>query len=764
MVDRISASKTDRDWENGAINDLDMTVKVVIPSGQGKTKSGTLDEMGWQPLQLRMANGVNPNVMTFKIAFLDSSQTDNKGERIPVNIVNQQKAIDFFRPSAISQVSTVGFSAGEEPITKAAHDSLSKRQNKRIDASKLPYVVIHLKTRSKGGKGRYLGRYWLSNIDSSQTDVVIAFSDARYLWMKKFIDGAFFNYYPIEETTAPSLVFDAQAETIFNKNDAGNRNILSERTQDQRHYSFYPDYFLTKAIAEADDSSQIEPRYRAARWTLYDMVKYLEKFLYGGINKLLPMIKRIVKTEPTWDLWRRYGGLNTPELDITGQSVLKAIDMIVKAAGNYEWTIEPYLDSNRQPWQIRIFERNRWEKYGASKQRSENESFMTPSSSWVNIVMPKRTPELPTRGVALASTATNVASAKIDEQCSKQISRVVTKGDNLIFETTLSNIAEGDTSCLAYGSAATGIGQVASLEYLDDLAGWELLYQTTSGTAVEKERAASKQYPYAYRVIATKPYIRSTENTFNGMAFLPKFLVPSLMQRMQFLPYRLPKAPAYAEAPGDSRDMLDVLIWVRESGASDWTLLDDDGRSSLQIGYSIDPQQGIRFSKPMVVITGSAGSEVFTPYEVRVTADIIINERLQVEVYRSDYIGDTITIEAAQGEYQKGVRWNAIQIDGDIANAESAVIFDDIAKLSTLAQGEFAKYDRLRAPCDIVIPWIDTLFQVGDWIEYLQTGSSAATSSVPVTKRDIKSPVVGVVFDFNQRPYTTSIRAENWSL
>ena len=80
--------------------------------------------------------------------------------------------------------------------------------------------------------------------------------------------------------------------------------------------------------------------------------------------------------------------------------------------------------------------------------------------------MPKRYMELPTRGIAVSDTNANIVNAQIDEQGSKQVSRVNTKADELIIESTFSNVAEGDTSCLAFESIATGGGQSATLEYL----------------------------------------------------------------------------------------------------------------------------------------------------------------------------------------------------------------------------------------------------------------------------------------------------------
>jgi hypothetical protein len=231
---------------------------------------------------------------------------------------------------------------------------------------------------------------------------------------------------------------------------------------------------------------------------------------------------------------------------------------------------------------------------------------------------------------------------------------------------------------------------------------------------------------------------------------------------MRFVAYRLPQKVTQSTPPlrGEANEFPEVLVWVRKYGADAdaWVLLDEKGKKTYG-GWNVDPDVGgIRFDKPQYVVADSGGTTVFRKNAIRVTAAIETGERLFIERYRPDYKGETLH-KFTQDRFRKWLRWNAVAADG--TTVDSDVVLDETPALAEYCERLFSSVSRHELSARFVIPWVETLYDVGDFVENLRSGASGGNAAYGPTSLPVNAPVVGVDMEFQTRPYKTVIYTDN---
>lgn len=723
MADRLAGITT------RLYSDYIVPPKIIISA---KTHNKTANEqtaaqLGWNPIRLEYTNGVNPSVMMFKLEFLDG----NTGERQYADAANFEGTIKYFRPSTTTRVQRTGFSkigniSALSPMTEEQQIAFKARVQHRLSIpEQLAYVDIYDDSTASGRL--YLGRFWLSNISVEKFDsIILTFADARYRCYEKPIIGRW-----VENTQ--QYVFAPHLQCIFNPNGDGNMADVISSQPTNRWF-----------VEDWRGSQPLDPT-KAKKWSCWDMILYLWHHQYAY------EIEQPTDNDPSWAVWKKFAGFKTPTVDVSGMNGAEAIDAVMRASGDFSYTLIPQVKDKR--WRCRPYHLVRYRTYDQPQGSESSIDYREYNRSMRSIdnAEPAKYIVLPDRGAKLDGHRVNVGDISLDEQSTARIGHLVLVGDPIIIESTFSTNGAYDLSCMPANSS-TG-SSVATLEYAGDLSAFQTAYNAAIGAGKSRKLAlldAQAADDVAYKVVSLKRGITSAINSQAGYGFAPSDGTFS-WERRPFLPYRLPKPTGTANDPTEANEKPEILVWFKKNTDADWKLAGSP-QDGVTGGYSIDPVTGgIRFKNPMIY--DYAG---WTAYDIMVTACIELDERLMCEAYHLDYLGKSY-YEQTHGKYRMGIRWNSMDIDATTVTSEIPI--DDRDELSDECIARFGQLDRTRASARIEIPWAEYYYTVGDWIGEIRSGVTQSYNPKP-SARSVDMPIVGVVIDY--QGMTTEIRTENW--
>lgn len=706
MADRLQG-KTTRKFD-GYI--YPPNIQVRLATHEVNYQRTSCRYLGFVPIRHEMTNGYQPNLWTFKYIFF----AGDKQDRRTVDYANFEEVIKTFMPKQKPMYLYSGFSENLafndlDPMSASDKAAFLSRLNTNLsEKTQIPYVDIW--DAAVAGSDKFLGRHWLTNIsvDGFQ-GIVLTFADARARNYEKSIVGKWLNL-------SQAVVYSPYDDAVFNANGQGNMATIDGTRPDNRE--FQEDWRGSEQI----DTTGVH------KWTCWDMLLYLwSEQASVNRNSLVQFIAKPTTDSPAWKMWKTYGGYRTPEIDISGLSIAEALDAIIRASGEFSWTLEPPANNESSRWEMRPFHLCRYTTYSYSGSQTD-----------LDRAMPSRSLTLPDRDSTLAG-AVMVNDLRADMQSTQRLGHLVYRGAKIIVETTFSTDGDDDYSC-ADKNATTGSG-TATLEWTGDTSAFQTAYAGATGSKQKKLNAAMAADDVAYRVCALKRTVQYKFAPTDG-SWIPA--------RRELMPYRLPQPSGSANDPVEANEQPDIIVWIRKPNASEWILATSKQGAELVGSWTIDPKTGgIRFANALVDVA------TWTAWDVKITAAIELDERLMVEIGRSDFFGKSAVMDNLKHRF--GVRWNALMVDDTtIANG---IIVNDRQKLYDEAMARFAEFDRERCSAVFNIPWPERYISVGDWIGELRSGQTNSQNPNPHS-RTTEMAVVGVVIDY--QGLSTEIKTENW--
>ncbi len=724
---RLTSDKTTRVASGSSISAADLTLFFDSTGGENDiSTSCDPRDLGWHPLMQQMVCGPAPSLFTFRQAFIPAAYSAS-GVNEPANIVNVKRITDIFRPDPAGTIrrQRIGFSkydssaSNSKPPTTSEIEIYRQRLHFAYPVAGYPELDIYDRATNVSNE-LFLGRYYLSsNAGRSMDGAILAFADARFLNYNKPMWGVW-----VADSNGTRR-FSRDNRCHFNPNGFGNKATAQNTGNAQLDYLFTNDWKYK--ISNSSDNA----------WSLWDMLMYIfEQGYVDGIE---------TPTATDFEAFYIDAHYQYLDIDVTALTVTEAIDKIISAAGEYTWTLVPTDSAGAECWKIAIIEYSRWQGNEDVNDDMRNEG------------MPARDIYLPTPGVALALSNANVIDVALDENISMRTGHIIALGEPIEIETTFSTDGNSDYSCIACGpdggSTINGSG-VVTLEWLGNTTAFNNAYNACTGNASEKLAAGMEADENAYRVCALKIGLTSTANPACGYAFLPSN-GSYLEGRRRLMPYRLPRPLAGGTKPGDQNERPNALLWIRKPNDTTWYSADTDkGRDLIGCSWSIDPVVGaVRFAKPVFKLNGTA----FDTYDIMLTAVLQLEERLSGDIWRDDWKWKTSLVGSTDKKLKFSMRWNAML---DVGWNYTEIVQDDRNELTAFSIAQFGKADRNRASAAFTVPWVERIYSVGDWLQYIHIGSSDAGSMVPVQRRELGAAIVGVEIDYQTQE--TRVRCENW--